>query len=336
MEYNTIIITFILIVIPLILLIILYKNYVYNYCKNDMKCIKDKLIDNLNNLNNKLKTMYVSEEIKKDDEIEGFFSGFGNWFSGSNPSNLPISPQSDNSIILEKKINDSMITSKNFPPKDLNGSNDEFKDSNNEELLSSIGVKPNIPEKAIFDKTKLIHPKDSINFDEKKLIHPKDSVNFDKTSNVEVQPKIDVKSLLGSCQFYNDKCPDNHYELGNFSVEGVSNGSSLRCGNVQNTKPAHAIAQIKNNSVYEIHITNQGHGFNPDKPPKVSIEGGKGNGATAEAVIGDDGFLKLVKIINPGYNYTETPIVLIDAPYMNSSCHLCCEGNIGSLHNSPN
>lgn len=325
MEYNTIIITFILIVIPLILLIILYKNYVYNYCKNDMKCIKDKLIDNLNNLNNKLKTMYVSEEIKKDDEIEGFFSGFGNWFSGSNPSNLPISPQSDNSIILEKKINDSMITSKNFPPKDLNGSNDEFKDSNNEELLASIGVKPNIPEKAIFDKTKLIHPKDSVNFDEKKLIHPKDSVNFDKTSNVEVQPKIDVKSLLGSCQFYNDKCPDKYYQLGNFSIEGNGTNSILTCGNVQNTKPAHAVAIIKNHKIDEIHITDQGHGFNPSNPPKIKIEGGKGNDATAEAIIDDDGFLKLIKVTNHGYNYIETPNVLIDAPFMNSSCHLCCK-----------
>jgi hypothetical protein len=300
-----------------------------------MKCIKDKLTDNLNNLNNKLKKIYLQPDIKNEDEIEGFFNGFGNWFSGSNPSNLPVASPSDNSIILEKKINDTMLTSTNFPPKDLNGANDEFKDSNNADLLSSIGVKPNnenIAPKAIFDKSKLVQPKNSIKLDPNKL----DPNKLDKLSNVVIQPKIDIKSLLGSCQFYNDKCPDNHFQLGNFSVEGVSNGSSLTCGNVQNTKPAHAIAQIKDNSVYEIHITDQGHGFNPDKAPKVSIEGGKGNGATAEAVIGDDGFLKLIKVINPGYNYTETPTVLIDAPYMNSSCHLCCEGNLGSLQNPLN
>ena len=84
------------------------------------------------------------------------------------------------------------------------------------------------------------------------------------------------------------------------------------------------IAEIKNNSIYEIHITDQGHGFNPKSSPKVNIEGGKGHGATAQAVIDDDGFLKIIKVINPGYNYTETPNVLIDAPFMNSSCHLCC------------
>jgi hypothetical protein len=99
----------------------------------------------------------------------------------------------------------------------------------------------------------------------------------------------------------------------------------LTCGNVEETKPAHAIAKIKNNSIYDIYITDPGKGFNPDSPPKISIEGTKGHGASAEAVIDDNGELKLIKIINPGYNYTETPNILIDAPYMNSSCHLCCK-----------
>jgi hypothetical protein len=46
---------------------------------------------------------------------------------------------------------------------------------------------------------------------------------------------------------------------------------------------------------------------------------------TGGVTIDDDGFLKLIKVINPGYNYSETPNILIDAPYMNSSCHLCCK-----------
>ena len=317
MEYKSFIITLILIVIPLIILVLLYKNYVYNHCENDMKCIKNKLTTNLNNLNNKIKNMYAShvkEEKEKENEIEGFFGGLGNWFSGSNPSNLPIAQTNDGSII-EKKINDDMIKSTKFPP----SGSDDFEDSSNADLLASVGVKPNnenTAPKAVFDKSKLVQPKRDV-----KIIESAPAPQ-------PMQPKLDVKSLLGKCQFYNDKCPDNYHQLGNFSVEGTGAGNTLTCGNVQNTKPAHAIAQIKNNSVYEIHITDQGHGFNPDKAPKVTIEGGKGNGATAEAVVGDDGFLKLIKVVNPGYNYTETPTVLIDAPYMNSSCHLCCEGNI--------
>ena len=146
----------------------------------------------------------------------------------------------------------------------------------------------------------------------------------EKVSKEKIKLEPNKKSLLGSCQFFNDKCPDNYHPLGNFSIQGISSNSILTCGNVQNTKPARAIAQIKNNSIYEIHITDTGHGFNPSSPPKISIEGGKGHGATAEAVIDDDGFLKLIKVINPGYNYSETPNILIDAPFMNSSCHLCC------------
>ena len=94
---------------------------------------------------------------------------------------------------------------------------------------------------------------------------------------------------------------------------------------MQNTQPAKAIAQIKNNSVNDIVVIDKGQGFNPSKPPTVKIEGGNGNGATAEAVIDDDGYLKIIKVIHPGYNYTETPNVMIEAPLMNSSCHLCCK-----------
>jgi hypothetical protein len=135
--------------------------------------------------------------------------------------------------------------------------------------------------------------------------------NLVPPSNPKNSQNPDLKTLFGSCQFFNDKCPDKYHPLGNFSIQGTGSGNILTCGNVQNTKPAKAIAQIKNNAIYEIHITDQGHGFNPSSPPKVSIEGGKGHGATAEAVIDDDGFLKIIKVINPGYNYTTLPTIRI-------------------------
>lgn len=312
MDIRTFSIGIIIISIPLILLILWYKYYIYTYCKYDLKCAKDRLVSGVSNT-----------PVKKPDQIEGFF---GDWFSGnSTPTNLPVSAGTvgnENLSTLEKKINDKMSISSKFPPTELNGNSDDFKDSDNTDILQSIGSKP-------YTNKPLPVP-DAV-FSKNNTSRPSPSSPSPPPPPVLVQPKPDIKSLLGSCQFFNDKCPDSHYALGNFSIEGVGSNSILSCGNVQNTKPAKAVAQIKNNSVYEIHITDPGHGFTPTNIPKVSIEGGKGHGATAEAVVDDDGFLKLIKVINPGYNYSETPNVLIDAPFMNSSCHLCCKENPGSL-----
>jgi hypothetical protein len=155
----------------------------------------------------------------------------------------------------------------------------------------------------------------------------KENTPIPKPNNIEKKPVViqPLKNVLGSCNFFNDKCPDDYQPLGNFSISGSGNNTILSCGNVDNVKPAKAIAQIKSNSVHEINILDPGLGFNPSKPPKIYIEGGKGNGAQAEAVIDDNGYLKIIKIINPGYNYTETPNIIIEAPFMNSSCHLCCK-----------
>lgn len=331
MNYNNFVVVLILIVIPLILLILCYRKYVHNYCQNDMQCLKKKLIFNLNNLSNFTnssdsknlnKEISNANELNADDNIEGFFGGLNSWFSGSAPTNLPVSAgslKSENLPILEKKINDKMNISKTFPPPEAS---DDFKDSNNSELLQNIGAKPMI-------KPESINKIDTLLINNNALRNSMPKINDIKKEIPVVPPppeikNPDIKSLLGTCQFFNDKCPDTHMPLGNFSIQGFGSNSILSCGNVENIKAAHAIAKIKNNSIYEIHITDPGQGFNSKNPPKITIEGGKGHGATAEAVIDDDGVLKLIKIINPGYNYTETPNVLIETPLMNSSCHLCC------------
>lgn len=449
MNYNKIIICMFLIIIPLILLVLYYRNYVYYYCKNDMKCAKERLILNLDNLGTSLKIKYFDitnkiqkkedkredkkgdkksdkkenkredknkqiqeesmdyeEEIiqeeeriieeeytniynnvkprnynniinpnnnnvknrnynnivyennnkpyKDNDVIEGFFGGFDSWFQSSTPSKVPVLPGTlpdENLNLLEKKINDKLITSNKFPPEELHGNTDDFKDSSNDDILNQSKTKDVIDEvedkynhninkiptekqtKEIKEIKKFQEIKkfDDIKkpiLNEQNTIKPFVKNNPDSLPlQLSPPPQKDLKTLFKSCQFFNDKCPDNYFALGNFSIQGTESNNILSCGNVQNTKPAHAIAQIKNNSIYEIHITDPGHGFNPASSPKVSIEGGKGHGATAEAVIDDDGFLKLIKVINPGYNYTETPKVIIQAPFMNSSCHLCCINN---------
>ena len=67
MDYKKIIITTFLIVIPLILLILCYRNYVFKYCNNDMKCLKEKLIFNLNNINDNLKKESFELSHKKNN-----------------------------------------------------------------------------------------------------------------------------------------------------------------------------------------------------------------------------------------------------------------------------
>ena len=345
MEVKNFIVILLLITIPLILLILCYRNYAYNHCKNDMKCVEDKLSFNMFNLTNKLKSLnsdikqkyqYNQEEEHSNIEsehngqqIEGFLNGFGSWFSGSSPGNLPVSPGTlpkEDLMILEKKINDknnSTIKSSTFPPKDVNGNSDDFYDSDNSELLGQDIKVPGKPYGAKLSN-------DISSLDPALLKLPEENKNLNKNlksteAPIPIKKSANLKQLLGKCQFFDGKCPDNYLELGNFSLHGVSSNSVLTCGNVQNTKPAKAVAQIKNNSIYEIHVLDQGHGFNPENSPKINIEGGNGHGATAEALIDENGFLKSIKIINPGYNYSETPNVLIDAPLMNSSCHLCCE-----------
>jgi hypothetical protein len=355
-----------------------------------MQCLKDRLSINLSNINNqlienknKLSNIIDNNSINTIDNIidennnteviEGFFGGFSNFFSGSSPVNLPVSPGTlgnENLNILEKKINDKTTKSSTFPPKDTDDNNNEFKDSDNNDILNigknmqldkngvnkneiitkSSNFKSDLDNKMNLSKdlsvsnellsetnvkenkketTKLNNNINNNinNINNNKEIKKLDEINNDKLKNKDTEPIINKlpQGLFDSCQFYNDKCPDNYKALGNFAISGVGSGSILTCGDVQNTKPAHAIAEIKSNSVYEIHITDPGHGFIPSKPPKIKIEGGKGNGATAEGVVDDNGYLKIIKVINPGYNYTETPTIYIDAPYMNSSCHLCCK-----------
>jgi hypothetical protein len=286
----------------------------------------------------------TSQQQTGEDQIEGFFGGLTNWFSGSTPNSVPVTTGTlpDESLnVLEKKISNNTIKSSTFPPtsSDSNG----FKDSDNSEILNVINPKSgapinvsqssNIPKpnkennqpEAIFDK-KEISTKVAVNGNENK----DNTASTVKPSNANVKQfeKDSKKSLIGGdCQFFHDKCPENYNSLGNFSVLGVGSTSILNCGNVENVKPAKAIAIIKNNSVYEIVVTDKGGGYNPQKPPKITVESnnGKGYGANCEAVIDDDGFLKIIKVINPGYNYTETPKINIELQTQNTSCHLCCK-----------
>ena len=66
--------------------------------------------------------------------------------------------------------------------------------------------------------------------------------------------------------------------------------------------------------VTNIAITLGGAGYNPDDPPFVTITGGGGRGATAEAMVSDLGVVTNISIDIVGSGYTTAPTVTIDPP----------------------
>lgn len=322
-----------LLVIPLILIIIIYRYYVFQICKNEHKCIEQKMNFSMNKLSNKMKELnYLKQDNDSSEEVvEGFFSGFADMFlGGSNPEKV------DHNNPLKDQM-----------PGGLTGAlpSNENKDSPNTDLLESIQSKNkliNSPIKDLDDlkevnkefKEKIEEIKPNLNESKKKMDKQHFSpeiVNDTKIlkEQVETKPEPSVPMMPNlsnmKCNFYHDKCPDKHIEMGSIGIQGSDAGTILSCGNVENVKPAKAIAKIKNNALSEIIILEKGHGFNPKTPPKVKIMGGKGNDAQVEAVVDDNGYVVAIKIIHPGYNYTETPNVIIDSPMMNSTCHFCCK-----------
>jgi len=331
-----------MLIIPLIIIIFIYRLYITQICHNNQECIKRKLYFDMDAVSKKLKnTMYRSKEPEQEIVVEGFVSGLTDWFMGSTPSppldaarlNVdPPSPEPSNETMGElkdapnsdllnslqeksKKLN-SFKTKKMNSIEDIKKINEEMqKEMGSNKIDVSMENKKNIQQN--FSPEIVTDPK---------LLKKEVTAFTESPVQKETPPQPqNVQSLLGNCNFYSDKCPSTHIDLGSIGLNGLESNVMLSCGNVENTKPAKAIAKIRNNGVDEIVVMDKGHGFNPSKPPNVKVMGGRGNDAQLEAVVDDDGYLTLIKIIHPGYNYTETPNIIIDPPLMNSTCHFCCK-----------
>jgi hypothetical protein len=326
--------------------------------------LKNKLIKKKYN-KNQLTEEEEEESVPQEEEmIEPFFDGIKGWFSGSSPSSTNAPPQPmllPPPANVHQNINESLdslnkkknpLVSTKFPPDDnedipnlleTNGINTPESDNKKTLQLKDNKIPSKMPpmmDDKIIDvdliKSKNVKDISNNNKDIKldndiKLIK-KDNTPPSKKQNKEESiassssaSNTNISNLFGKCQFFNDKCPEGYNSFGNFSIEGVGSNLSLSCGNVRDTKPAKAVAEIKNNAIYEIHILEQGHGYIPSQPPRITVEGGKGNGASAEAVVDDNGYLKLIKVVNPGYNYSETPNIVIEAQSNDSNCHFCCK-----------
>jgi hypothetical protein len=74
---------------------------------------------------------------------------------------------------------------------------------------------------------------------------------------------------------------------------------------------ATAVAVLSAGSVTGINVSNGGGGYSVDNPPIVTIAGGGGSGATAEAVVSPAGVITAVNVVLPGSGYTSLPTVTI-------------------------
>ncbi len=142
---------------------------------------------------------------------------------------------------------------------------------------------------------------------------------LEKSELQKTVSKLDEhKPLLGTCDFYFNKCPNNKSSMATIK------GNNLSCGKNNESKKAEAIAQIKNGHISKITIIQSGAGYNYQNPPKVTIESNSGNSATAKAIVDKNGTISSIDIIDYGYGYVETPNINIEPPQMDGVCHLCC------------
>lgn len=75
---------------------------------------------------------------------------------------------------------------------------------------------------------------------------------------------------------------------------------------------ATAIARISSGAVSNIDMTYNGAGY--VNPPSVTITGGGGSGATAEAILNTDGTINRINVTAAGSGYTSVPTVTIENP----------------------
>lgn len=367
----------IILIIPLILLLIIHRFYIYNKCHNNKECIKKKLLVDIDTVNNKLVTNinFLKNDEKEEvpeEEIEGFFGGISDWLynkvgGGTTDKNMAVPSEASlptNTLNPPENSVKAAESNENAIPR-LNSKlpTEGVIDSSNQDLLNSINNKKDtikrytrekIDKVGGVDKLKDINSKlqgeintkmNNLNLQNKdqlfnnnkkdNKVQAANSIESIDNQKVNEKPQKILKNtelpnkmnMFKECNFYSDKCPGGYNDFGSIGLSGLDKNVMLSCGNVESTKPAKAVAKIKNNALEEVIVLEKGHGYNPDKPPKITVQGGKGNGAHCDAIVDDDGYLSLIKIIHPGNYYTETPNILIEAPLMNSNCHFCCKLN---------
>ncbi len=106
---------------------------------------------------------------------------------------------------------------------------------------------------------------------------------------------------------------------------GYTNSTKIEFVPIDTGFGAKGMAFLSNTMVTNIGITSQGSGYKV--PPNVTISGGGGNSARAEAVI-EDGRVVSINVLDGGSGYTYSPTVKIEAKEAKfgcNYCHMCCK-----------
>jgi hypothetical protein len=142
---------------------------------------------------------------------------------------------------------------------------------------------------------------------------------------VQSQPPLNMENIFKKmdCAFH-QKCPNGYKSMGNLGISG--SGVSLSCNGSLNARNAKAYGIIKNGVIEKIVIIDEGSGYLPNSKPNITIEG-NGGGAMAEAIVDDNGQIKVIHLIQGGSGYTETPDIIIQSPNNNNGCEFCCKLN---------
>ena len=132
-----------MLIIPLILIILIFRVYISRKCHNNKECMKKNLLVSMDEVSNKLKLNvdFIKNNMKPEEPqvVEGFFGGLTDWFLGSSPGNpndlgnLNVPNDSQN-----KNVNPIGMDNTNGMTGNLQG--DELKDAPNSDLLKSLQI----------------------------------------------------------------------------------------------------------------------------------------------------------------------------------------------------
>jgi hypothetical protein len=138
--------------------------------------------------------------------------------------------------------------------------------------------------------------------------HP-DTVNFPNHRLIKEEAEAYNINKRYWCNGFRNQDQYN-YEI-NYSSESTSHPIFTRRYKIRRDQFQASSKALKFTGIYLIRVDSPGSGYDPKVPPAISITGGGGAGATAEAVISSEGELVWIYLTNEGDSYTSTPTVNI-------------------------
>lgn len=136
--------------------------------------------------------------------------------------------------------------------------------------------------------------------------HP-DTVNFPNHRLLREENIREGLNVRYWCNGYRNEDQYN-YDI-NFSGEENSHPIFTRRYLVRRDQYSPQTKEQRFTGIYLITVTDGGSGYDPDIPPTVTISGGGGAGATAQAVVSSAGEVVWVFLTNEGSGYTTQPTV---------------------------